>query len=71
MRKKVEGIYTVPKHRGRGLGRRGTSAVTSWVLKHAPRSVLLVNQDNEPAKRLYLGLGYRQTRENRTIFIAP
>jgi predicted GNAT family acetyltransferase len=61
----------VPTHRGRGIGRRGTAAVTMWVLERAQRAVLLVNEDNEPARRLYETLGYRRMLESRTIFIAP
>jgi predicted GNAT family acetyltransferase len=67
----IEGIFTVPSHRGRGIGRRGTAAVTTWVLERAQRAVLLVNEDNEPARRLYETLGYRAVLESTTIFIAP
>jgi predicted GNAT family acetyltransferase len=67
----IEGIYTLPPHRRRGIGRRGTAAVTTWVLERAQRAVLLVNEDNVGARRLYEDLGYRPVLESRTIFIAP
>jgi predicted GNAT family acetyltransferase len=66
----VEGIYTLPGHRGRGIGFAGTAAVTRWVLERSERAFLLVNDDNETAKRIYEKLGYRQVIESRTIFVA-
>lgn len=66
----IEGIYTHPLLRGRGFGLRGTSEVTRWVLARAPRSCLLVNDDNLPARRLYDRLGYVTAYESRTIFVA-
>jgi uncharacterized protein len=64
----IEGIYTVPAARRRGLGRRGTAAVTSWVLERTRRACLLVNEDNHVAKSLYLDLGYREAYASRTVF---
>ncbi|MBK8010255.1 MAG: GNAT family N-acetyltransferase [Deltaproteobacteria bacterium] len=65
----VEGIYTVPKHRGRGIGTRGTAAATAWVLNHASAASLLVNDDNGVAIRMYESLGYRPAFESQTIFV--
>lgn len=67
----IEGIYTVPRERRRRIGRRGTAAVTAWVLERAQRAVLLVNEDNLPARTLYEALGYRRVLDSRTIFVAP
>jgi ribosomal protein S18 acetylase RimI-like enzyme len=67
----IEGIYTLPSQRRLGIGRRGTAAVTTWVLERAQRAVLLVNEDNVGARGLYESLGYRPILESRTIFIAP
>lgn len=64
----IEGIYTIPSQRGQGLGRRGTAAITAWVLERARRATLLVNEDNRVAKKLYLDLGYREVYESRTVF---
>ena len=64
----IEGIYTVPAYRHRGLGLRGTSAVTQWVLERAERAFLLVNDDNDHARRLYERLGYHPVIESRTVF---
>jgi predicted GNAT family acetyltransferase len=67
----IEGIYTNPNRRRERLGFRGTAAITSWVLERAERAVLLVNEDNHPARELYERLGYRRVLDSRTIFIAP
>jgi hypothetical protein len=67
----IEGIYTHPEYRRRGIGGRGTAAVTAWVLERAERAVLLVNEDNYGARALYEALAYKQVLTSRTIFIAP
>ncbi len=66
----VEGIYTLPSQRGRGIGFGGTASVTRWVLERSERAFLLVNDDNEAAKKIYEKLGYRQVIASRTIFVA-
>lgn len=66
----LEGIYTVPSARRRGLGRAGTSSLTRWVLDRASRASLLVNADNAAARALYEGLGFTQRLEHRTIFVS-
>lgn len=66
----LEGIYTVPSARRRGLGRAGTSSLTRWVLERASRASLLVNADNAAARALYEGLGFTRRLEHRTIFVA-
>jgi len=65
----IEGIYTVPHLRRRGLGRRGTAFLSRWILKRAEASVLLVNRENNPAKKIYESLGYSPRYDSRTIFI--
>ncbi len=67
----IEGIYTVPSARRVGLGTRGTSAVTRWVLSQAAQAFLLVNEDNQAAQRLYERLGYTYVLQSRTVFVAP
>ena len=64
----IEGIYTLPAFRHRGLGLRGTSAISQWVLERAHRAFLLVNEDNHDARRLYERLGYEPVMESRTVF---
>jgi predicted GNAT family acetyltransferase len=67
----LEGIYTLPAMRRRGLARRGTSALTRWVLERTARASLLVNDDNDAARTLYASLGYEPVYASRTIFVAP
>lgn len=67
----LEGVFTVPRFRQLGLGSRGTGAVSAWILERASRVVLLVNDDNELATRLYERLGYMRSHLSKTIFIAP
>ncbi len=66
----IEGIYTTPAYRRRGLGRAGTAAITSWILARAPLASLLVNDDNHAARRMYERLGYRAVYDSRTTFAA-
>lgn len=65
----IEGIYTVRDERRKGFGRRGTAAVTAWVLERGPRATLLVNDDNDTARALYESLGYKPYARSRTIFV--
>lgn len=67
----IEGIYTMPDARRDGLGTRGTSAVTQWVLDRAEQAFLLVNEDNTPAQRIYERLGYRHVMDSQTVFLSP
>lgn len=66
----VEGIFVPPPQRHRGLGLQGTSWVTQWILDRSPRACLLVNEDNESAKKIYQRLGYVCTHSSRTSFFA-
>lgn len=67
----LEGIYTLPRLRRRGLGKRGTSTLTAWVLERTTRASLLVNDDNTLARAMYTSLGYEPIYQSRTVFVAP
>lgn len=67
----IEGIYTIPEARRRGLARAGTATITRWVLGQCGRAFLLVNEDNTPAIALYESLGYQPIGLSRTLFLAP
>lgn len=61
----LHGLGVVPSHRGRGLGRALTAAVTRRALEAgAPWVSLHMYADNTPARRLYEALGYRVEVEN-------
>ncbi|HEX2171152.1 MAG TPA: GNAT family N-acetyltransferase [Dehalococcoidia bacterium] len=55
----VGNVFTHPSHRGRGLAKTCTSAVTAALLKHCPDVVLNVHADNEPARWVYRRLGFQ------------
>lgn len=63
----IEGVYTAPKARGRGIGRAGTAWITNWILQRGALATLLVNKDNRVARQIYEGLGFVPTYESRTI----
>jgi ribosomal protein S18 acetylase RimI-like enzyme len=53
-------IATVERHRRRSVATAVTSALAGWALSKGVRQAYLqVSQDNEPAKRLYARLGFR------------
>lgn len=54
----VGNVFTHPSYRNRGYSKIATSAATSALLERCPLVVLTVEQINEPAVRVYSGLGY-------------
>ena len=57
-------VYTREEHRGQGLARAVVSAVTRDILAEGKLAVLYVIKGNEPAVRLYEGLGYTKHAEH-------
>jgi RimJ/RimL family protein N-acetyltransferase len=55
----IQGVYTAPQHRGRGIARAGLAAVCEHVFAEVPRCSLYVNQYNVIAQRVYQRLGFR------------
>ncbi len=51
-------VFTHPRHRGRGLAKATTSAVTQQLLEDCDLVALTVEEENEPAVAVYSGLGY-------------
>ncbi|HEX7354407.1 MAG TPA: DUF4081 domain-containing protein [Mycobacteriales bacterium] len=57
----VQGVWTAPEHRGRGLGAAGTAAVAlAAQAAIAPRVSLYVNDHNRVAQRVYERVGFRR-----------
>lgn len=57
----VQGVWTTPRLRGRGLGAAGTAAVvTAAQATVAPRVSLYVNDHNRVAQRVYERIGFRR-----------
>jgi predicted GNAT family acetyltransferase len=57
----IQGVWTRPDLRGRGIGRAGTAAVVDVCLRDiAPVVSLYVNEFNHPARRVYDDVGFTQ-----------
>jgi ribosomal protein S18 acetylase RimI-like enzyme len=54
----VGNVFTHPLYRGGGLAKIATSATTKALLERCPLVVLTVENENEPAVRVYRRLGY-------------
>lgn len=64
----IQGVYVPPDLRGQGLATRGMAAVAALVLADlAPVASLYVNEWNEPARRAYERVGFRETARFSTI----
>ena len=65
-------IYTPPARRRRGYGAAATWACTAAALRSGAEAVvLLVDQDNAEANRLYRRLGYRPVLDHRLVRFVP
>ncbi len=63
----LQGVWTDPGHRRRGLATLGLGAVCAELLREVPICTLYVNAYNEPALRLYHRLGFRHAGDFATI----
>jgi len=64
----VQGVWIDPERRGEGLAAAGMAAVVQHVRRSiAPTVSLYVNEWNEPARRAYDKVGFRQTDTFSTI----
>ena len=64
----VQGVWVAPDRRGQGLAAAGMAAVVEHVrARVAPVVSLYVNEWNEPARRAYDKVGFRQTDTFSTI----
>lgn len=64
---RLGGIATHPTARRRGIASALTAVVTREALASAPWVSLAVRSDNEPARALYLGLGFHVRAELETL----
>ncbi len=65
----LQGIWTPPALRGRGLAAASLFAIARALLERVPSISLYVNSDNESALRLYSRLGFEQVGEFSTILL--
>jgi predicted GNAT family acetyltransferase len=57
----LQGVWVAPRHRGKGLGQRGTAAVVEYARAAiAPVVSLYVNDFNSPARAAYARVGFTQ-----------
>jgi predicted GNAT family acetyltransferase len=63
----VQGVWTHPDLRGRGLATAALPGVIAHGLELAPTVSLYVNDFNEPARRLYARLGMREVGSFSTV----
>jgi hypothetical protein len=63
----LQGVWTDPRYRRRGIATAAMAAVCDALLREAPICSLYVNSYNEPALRLYRRLGFRQATEFATV----
>jgi ribosomal protein S18 acetylase RimI-like enzyme len=60
-------IIVEPEHRGRGVGRLLVEAILEYLKSRgAPRVLLSTAEQNEPAQRLFAGMGFRRTMVEMT-----
>lgn len=65
----LQGIWTPPALRGRGLASASLFAITQALLERVPSISLYVNSDNDRGLRLYSRLGFKQVGEFSTILL--
>jgi len=63
----IQGVYTAPARRNRGIATTGLAAVCQAVLAHVPACTLYVNHYNAPARAVYRRLGFEHTADFATL----
>lgn len=63
----VQGVFTDPSHRGRGVATAGMTALCSLLLQSVPLVSLYVNAYNRPALNVYHRVGFVRQGEFATV----
>lgn len=63
----LQQVWVDPSVRNRGYGKRGMRDLVRRLLEHVPVVCLFVRADNEPAIRVYEGIGMRRTIAYRSL----
>lgn len=63
----LQQVWVEPQLRGRGYAKRGLSDLCRLLLAGTPAVCLFVRPENEPAIRLYEGIGMRRTISYRSL----
>jgi ribosomal protein S18 acetylase RimI-like enzyme len=64
----IQGVYTAPQHRRRGLASLGLATICSALLEEVSLCTLYVNNYNAAALRVYRRLGFRDAGAFSTVF---
>ena len=64
----IQGVYTHPGKRRRGVASAALSCVCRTILQQVPVCSLYVNHQNETALRLYSRLGFRRAGDFASVF---
>lgn len=67
----ITGVFTPPKHRGKGYAKRGMGEFCRQAFALTPRLCLFVNDFNVAARGLYEQVGFREHMRYRAIFLDP
>lgn len=65
----IEGVFTLPRCRGRGHAAAGVAALSRELLRTSAFVSLHVAHDNEPARRAYERAGFRKRSEFRLVLL--
>ncbi len=63
----IQGVFTAPSRRGRGVATAGMTALCSLLLDQVPLVSLYVNGYNQAAQRVYRRVGFEQQGEFATV----
>jgi len=63
----IQGVYTHPGRRRRGIGTGGLATLCAVLLRETPVCTLYVNHYNAQALRLYDRLGFRKAGDFATV----
>ncbi|HUG35874.1 MAG TPA: GNAT family N-acetyltransferase [Candidatus Limnocylindrales bacterium] len=63
----LQQVWVDPALRGRGYARRGLADLCALLLESTPAVCLFVRPENEPALRLYEGIGMRRAGSSRSL----
>ena len=67
----IEGVFTDPEHRGKGLASRGVAALCGELLREYPLVALHVGAENRPARRAYEKAGLRERERLGLLLYLP
>jgi hypothetical protein len=65
----LQGVWTRPELRGRGIGTRAMAALSRLLLAEAEAVTLFVNDFNQPAIRVYERVGFRRIGTMRSLLM--